>query len=114
MAKLIMRVEGMDGQIELLPDRVIIRRDGILNAFKYGMHAKREIPLGAISEVGFKDAGMMTMGEIDFVRSGRSMEEKTKRASSAVRFPRKKQAEFEALKEKVFELLEKVANKHHP
>ena len=54
MSKVLLRVEGMDGQIELLADRVVIHRAGLWNAVKYGLNAKREIPLGAISEVVFQ------------------------------------------------------------
>jgi hypothetical protein len=109
MGKLIMHVDGMDGQIDLLPDRVIIYRKGLWNSMKYGMHAKREIPLGAISEIGFKDASVISFGEIEFVRSGRSTEERMKSNSNAVKFPKKKQREFERLKEKIFEILEYLA-----
>jgi hypothetical protein len=106
MAKTIMKATGVDGVVELMTDRVVIHRPGIFNLFKYGPNAKREIPLGAISEVGFKAPSMLVFGEIDFVRSGRSMEEKTKRASSAVKFGKKSQQEFETIKEKVFQMME--------
>ena len=113
MAKTIMKAVGIDGIVELMTDRVVIHRPGIWNLFKYGPNSKREIPLGAISEVGYKAPGMLLFGEIDFVRSGRSMDEKTKRTSSAVKFNRKHHEQFETLKEKVFEFLEQAA-KHHP
>jgi hypothetical protein len=109
MAKILMRVEGMDGQIELMSDRVVIHREGLLNIMKYGMGAKREIPLGAISEIAFKDAGMLTFGQIEFVRSGRSTEEKKRNNASAVKFKRDKQPQFEKLKEKIFELVDQYA-----
>ncbi len=113
MAKLIMRVEGVDGQIELLNDRVVVLRGGLMNTFKYGINAKREIPLGAISEVAFKDASALRMGEIEFVRSGRSADEKKqkKASDSVVKFRKKEQADFEALKEKVFEMMNNMGRK---
>lgn len=112
MAKVLMRVEGMDGQVELCADRVIIRRDGMLNVFKYGLNARREIPLSAISEVAFKPAGTLVFGEIEFVRSGRSGEEKVNRDYSTVKFGRKKNHEFEVLKEKAFTLIEEHTRTH--
>lgn len=109
MAKVLMKVIGMDGQIELLPDRVVITRPGIFNAIKFGLNAQREIPISAISEVAFKKAGALTFGELEFVRSGRSTEEKRKSSQSAVRFKKAYNQDFEALKEKVFELMEQLS-----
>ena len=108
MSKLIMRVEGMDGQVELLSDRVVIYRKGLFNAMKFGLNAQREIPLSAISEVVFKPAAMQ-FGQIEFVRSGRSTDEKKMLNASAVRFGRRRNQEFQMLKEKVFALIEQYA-----
>ncbi len=112
MAKLIMRVEGNDGQIELLDDRVVIHRAGIFNIFKYGLNAKREIPVGAISEVAFKPPSLLSMGEIEFIRSGSGNNSGAKNQvrHTLVKFGGKKAKEFEALKEKVFELINKQKN----
>ncbi len=110
MAKPIMRVEGLDGAVELLADRVIVTHPGIWNAFKFGFNASREIPLGAISEIGFRNAHMLMWGEIDFIVGGHSMPQmgKKKKASpTAVTFNKNKQKQFEILKEKVFELMAK-------
>ncbi len=114
MAKRIMFVEGFDGQVELLSDRVIVHRNGVFNALKYGMNAKREIPLGAISEVGFKPPLMLGMGQIEFVRSGRSMDEKNKSGNSIVKFKKSKAREFEILKEKMFEIIDQYARNRNP
>ena len=112
MSKAIMRVEGVDGQLELLPDRVVIRRDGLWNAVRFGFNAAREIPLGAISEITFRGAGFQ-FGKIEFVRSGRSTDEKMSSKHSAVRFAKKQNAEFEAFKEKVFQLINQNSSKVH-
>ena len=108
-SKVIMRVEGYDGQIELLADRVVIHRQGLLNMLWYGFNAKREIPLGAISEVGFKDASIFKQGEIEFLRSGSISVGKL--ATNKVKFPKKKNYEFEVFKDKTFELLNQLAQK---
>lgn len=105
MAKVLIKAMGMDGQVYLLTDRVVIKREGLMNMFKYGMNATREIPLGAISEVAFRAATGFRFGEIEFVRSGRSTDEKKQKSNSAVRFNKKNSATFEALKEKVFEIM---------
>ena len=107
MAKRIMSVEGLDGQVELRTDRVVIYRRGLLNALKYGLNAQREIPLAAVSEVVFHPATALRFGTIEFVRSGRSSDEK-KSSNSTVKFGRKNAEAFHAMKEKTFELIEKI------
>ena len=111
MAKILMSIAGMDGQVELMSDRVVIHRRGLWNVLKYGINSRREIPIGAISEITFRSPSLITFGEIDFVRSGRSADEKKLGSNSAVKFSRKSAAEFEKLKEKVFEMVEQHANK---
>lgn len=102
MAKLIMRVEGTDGQLELMTDRVVIHRQGVFNMFKYGLAAKKEIPLAAISNIGFRDANILKPGEINFEYAGRSQKDDK---ANKVAFMRKKQNEFYQFKEKLFDLM---------
>ncbi len=105
--KSVMYVEGLDGQVELLADRVIIHRKGLMNTVFYGFNSRREIPLGQISEVAFRDATRLKFGVIEFVRSGRSTDERKGSSTCIVKFNRQSARRFEALKEKVFEVLEK-------
>ena len=111
MAKSIMYVTGIDGQVELLPDRVVIHRKGFVNSLFFGFNSRREIPLGQISEVAFRDATRMKYGIIEFIRSGRSTDER-KGGSCIVKFNRKSAPQFEALKEKAFQLLQKSQTKN--
>ena len=78
---------------------------------KYAGHTRREIPLSAISEVSFKPAMLMVLGEIEFVRGGRSTDEKKRVNLSAVKFRRKHNKQFEQFKEKVFELMKQFNHK---
>lgn len=112
MAKRIMMVVGIDGQIELLTDRVVIHRKGLWNVIRFGLNSHREIPLGAIAEVMFRDAGALVFGRIEFIRAGRSADEK-KKDYSAVKFNRKSQRQFEILKEKIFELVDQYSKQKH-
>lgn len=109
MAKLIMKVQGNDGVVELMTDRVVISHPGFWNALKFGFNSAREIPLGAISEIGFKNSNMFMFGEIDFIMAGRTTAPVWSRKKpvnpNAVKFRKDKQKEFEILKEKVFELM---------
>lgn len=98
--KLVMMVNGGDGQIELLTDRVIIHRKGILNAFKHGFNARREIPIGSISSVHFRNANFFKMGEIDFDYAGGG-----EFGQNKVIFARKHEQEFLRLKEKLFDMI---------
>lgn len=111
MAKLLMSAHGFDGTIDLMNDRVVISRTGVFNMMKYGLNASREIPIAAISEIIYKPPIMLGMGSIEFVRSGRSTDEKKKNNESRVRFKKLKQHEFKKLKEKVFEMVNEQT--HH-
>ncbi|MDE3060311.1 MAG: hypothetical protein KGJ06_04810, partial [Pseudomonadota bacterium] len=111
MAKPIMTLKGMDGHIDLLADRVVIHREGLWNALKFGFNSRREIPISAISEVVFKPANFFRWGEIEFVRSGRSRDdEKTSKRINynAVRFKKDQNEAFETFKEKAFQLLNEI------
>jgi hypothetical protein len=114
MAKPLMIVVGMDGEVHLLPDRVVIMRKGLWNAVKFGFNAQRDIPLSAIHEIGFKNANVLMFGQIDFVSGSQNMMsyggKKKKVNPNAVKFKRDKQKPFEMLKEKVFELMAKQQN----
>lgn len=106
MAKVIMKAQGLDGVMILMNDRVVLHRPGLWNFFKYGRDAKHEIPFAAISEVVFKPATMMSQGELELVRSGRSREDrKFGHNANAMRFRKRDNAQFEALKEKIFEAM---------
>ncbi len=116
MAKRVAYIEGFDGQIELMSDRVIIHRQGMWNMFKYGLNARREIPLAAISEIVFRPPLLLGLGRIEFVRSGRSPDEHKKTNYSAVKFKKGDLRKFEALKEKIFELMQEQPHQrsgHH-
>lgn len=104
MGKLITRAVGIDGEVELLTDRVIINRTGIMNKLKYGSAAKREIPLSSIASVNFCEATVFKQGSIDFDFAGRSQRDTLQ---NAVRFTKKNQGAFLQLKERLFTILEK-------
>ncbi|MDX1975465.1 MAG: hypothetical protein SFT92_07290 [Rickettsiales bacterium] len=110
MAKRLMYIEGIDGQVELLTDRVIIHRKGWWNIMRFGFGAKREIPIAAIAEVVFRDANPIMFGRIEFVRAGRSQDERRK-DYSAVKFRKVKQPEFVKLKEMIFDMVDQYAKR---
>ena len=103
MAKTLLKVNGMDGQLELTQDRVIITRDGLWAKFSHGFAARKEIPLASISTVQFKDATLLGQGEIDFVYAGFRAGDKPDQ--NKVKFNKKEHKNFYELKEKIFEIL---------
>ncbi|MGE0754946.1 MAG: hypothetical protein AB7L92_07265 [Alphaproteobacteria bacterium] len=113
MAKRIMQVQGFDGVVTLLSDRVVIERPGAWNFFKYGFNSKREIPLSAVSEVVLKPPLLLGMGSIEFVRMGRSENERLKTNYSLVKFKKLNYHNFEMLKEKIFEIMDEYAHQTH-
>jgi hypothetical protein len=104
MAKIIKRIAGFDGSIDLMADRIVIHRTGIFSMIKFGFNATREIPLMQISEVHCRPPILLGMGVIDFIRTGRPTQE-TNKSDTAVRFKKMQLQEFNAFKEKVFELM---------
>lgn len=103
---LLIYLEGMDGQIALTADRIIITRKGFFNILMYGLTAQREIPLGAVSEVVFKEPTLLAPGHIEFVISGRANFQTDRVNHNAVKFQKQHQSKFLELKEKVFALIE--------
>ena len=63
-------VKGVNGQIELLADRIRIRRKGVLSILTQGLKGEKEILLTQISSVQFKRATWMTNGFIQFAFLG--------------------------------------------
>lgn len=104
MAKTIMHVSGIDGQVELTSDRVIVHRKGLLNALKHGANARHEIPLASISGVDFRDATLFKQGMIDFDYPGKNNSGVAHK--NAVIFGKKQQQGFYDLKEKIFQIIE--------
>ena len=105
MVKPIMQVAGADGQVELLPDRIVIHRKGIFTMLKYGMNASREIPLTSITSVNFRNANFFRTGEVDFDYAGRNQGDNKQ---NVVKFTYKQQDDFIKLKEKIFDMMNKV------
>ncbi len=108
MAKRVMKAVGMDGEVELLTDRVVINRPGWWNAILFRFDTHREIPFSSIIEIKYKSPIMIMVGKIDFVMAGGTVviaKKKSTMSPTAVKFNKKQEKEFEKLKEKTFELM---------
>lgn len=100
-----MRVEGSNGSVEYLGDRIVIRRKGLANVLTQGAQGDKTFPLSRITAVQFRRAGSMMAGLIQFtIQGGREfrggMLEATK-DENAVMFTRDQEPAFARLREQV-------------
>ncbi len=102
-------LQGVNGQIELYENRIIIKRKGVLAKMTQGFFkGEKEIFLNKISGIQLKKAGMLSNGYIQFTLSGGN--ENTKGALSATQdentvfFNKSNNASAEKLKKKIYEL----------
>jgi len=65
---------GVDGRIEILEDRIVIKRRGY-PASKHGVREDREIPIASISSIQFKKASMAINGYIQLNFIGNQQED---------------------------------------
>jgi Short C-terminal domain/Domain of unknown function (DUF4429) len=66
-----MEYVGQNGQIELLDDRLVIRRKGIGSFITHGFAGEKSILYSSITAVQFKPAGVLVVGYIQFsIRGG--------------------------------------------
>ena len=63
-------VKGVNGQIEVHEDKIIITRKGLLGFTSQGLAGEKTIPISAIQSVQFKEGGMLTNGFIQFAVLG--------------------------------------------
>ena len=111
MAEVILKVEGTDGQLELMADRVIIKRAGLWSKFAHGFGGDKEIPISSITTVEFKNATVLGQGEINFAYSGMRLGDKPDQ--NKVKFNKKEKEKFIAFKEKVFEMINSNQHQKH-
>lgn len=108
-----MEVKGLAGvSVELLENKVIIKRSGFLNAFN---KSNKEIFLDKISSIQLKKPSMVNNGYIQFVFSGSNEVKEINRSDlfhtelfkdeNTVFFNRKQEKSFEDLKIKIEEII---------
>ena len=93
-----MRAEGSNGSVEIVGDRIVIRRKGLANIVTQGIQGDKSIPLSRITAVQFRSAGSLMAGLIQFtIEGGREfrggMMEATK-DENAVLFTREQEPAF--------------------
>jgi len=109
--RVLMRAVGVNGQIELTPSRVCIKRKGILGFATQGQKGEKEILISEITSVQFKKAGL-ARGYIQFAFSG-GLEAKRGifegvHDENTVLFKLSQQPAFESLKRSLDDLMDKA------
>ena len=105
MAEATMIAKGINGQIELLGNKIRISRKGALSFLTQGMKGQKEILISQISSIQFKNAGAFSNGYIQFAFMG-GQEAKggifqATRDENSVMFKKNQQASFLHLKEAI-------------
>lgn len=59
-------LKGVNGQIAVYEDRIIIERRGVLGFMTQGLAGTKTIPMDSIMSVQFKKGNMLTNGFIQF------------------------------------------------
>lgn len=70
MEQVLMTVSGVNGQIDLLRNKIRIKRVGFLALMGHGLKGDKDILLSQISSIQFRAPGMMTNGYIQFAFVG--------------------------------------------
>ncbi len=92
--------DGVNGLVELDGDTVRIWVKGALSLVNPDMMRCKEIYLGDIASIQYRDAGFLTHGYIQFTHFGggpRARVDEAVRDGSAVMFRRRHQPDFDAL-----------------
>jgi hypothetical protein len=66
------RAEGQNGQVELLADKLVIKRKGIRSLLNHGLNGDKTIFLASLRAVQLKEANWIAPGYIQFSISGGS------------------------------------------
>lgn len=110
------KVEGVYGSIELIGNKIIIRRKGLMSKLAHGIKGDKEILIRTISSIQFKEAGILN-GYIQFSFSGGK--ENTGgildagKDENTLFFTKKQQPAFEKLKSIIEEKIEALNNNNN-
>lgn len=109
--------EGVNGLVEVDGDTVRIWIKGPLSVVNPEMMRAKEIYVGDIASIQYRDAGLVTHGYIQFTFFGggpRTRLDEAVRDGHAVVFRRKQQAEFEVLYEQIEETRRELRSQMMP
>jgi hypothetical protein len=97
--------KGVNGQIDLYPDKVCIRRKGVIAFLTQGLKSDKNIMLSTITSVEFKKASKLLSGYIQFVcmdgHEAKGGKFQASRDENTVKFTVKQQPVFEQIRDAV-------------
>lgn len=109
-----MEAKGVNGQLELAGNKIIIKRKGMLAKMTQGLKGDKEILVKQISSIQFKKAGSLTNGYIQFAFSGGKEDQgglfDATKDENTVMFNKKQMPDFEKLKQAVEQKIEELSN----
>jgi ribosomal protein L40E len=95
-----MKFIGNNGQIEVLQDRLVITRKGLVGFLTQGFGGEKTIPFSSISAVQYREPGMVILGYIQFKIMGAPEGSNPATDENTVNFTRGKQEQdFRRLKQ---------------
>ncbi len=100
-----MEAKGINGQMELTPDLVRIRRKGVMSFLTQGSKGDKEILISQVTSIQLKPANMLTNGYIQLAFAG-GKESKgglldATKDENTIMFNRGQQAAFEAMRDEL-------------
>lgn len=110
MSEPILKAKGVNGQLELYPTKVIIKRKGAMGVLSHGFKGDKSILIKQISSIQFKQANPVFNGYIQFAFLG-GVEAKgglfqAGKDENTVNFSVFHKDDFTAIKEKLEEMME--------
>lgn len=113
-----MEAIGVNGQLELSGNKIIIKRKGLLAKMTQGLKGDKEILIKQISSIQFKKAGALTNGYIQFSFSGGKEDQgglfDATKDENTIMFSKKQQPAFEKIKLTIEEKIESLHNQASP
>lgn len=95
-----MKFIGNNGQIEVLEERLIITRKGMMGFLTQGFKGEKTIPFSSISAVQFREPGAIILGYIQFSIMGAPESSNPAADENTVNFTKgQQQSDFSRLKE---------------
>jgi len=122
MEKIIKEAKGVNGQLELLENKIRIKRKGFRALATQGLRGDKEIFIKQISSIQFKKAGALTNGFIQFSFLGGSehkgsflsLSQGIVRDENTILFTKKQQKNFEEIKEAIETKMSETDSKKEP
>ncbi|BAU27591.1 uncharacterized protein DUF4429 [Aneurinibacillus soli] len=113
-----MEALGVNGQIEVTQNKVIIKRKGMLAKMTQGLKGDKEILIKQITSIQFKAPGTFTNGYMQFAFSGGSENKgglfDATKDENTVMFNKKQQPDFEKIKALIEEKMEEATTAATP